>query len=121
MLEAVPDMLKVEVDDSGFDELLKRLEGAEEELAEVMAEHVLEEGKRTVPVQSGDLKRSGRIEARPNKAKAVVFGDKRAYYAGPVHFTPGGRGFDWLRRAAMNARGIQAAVAKRARELIAGR
>ncbi|MDE0475339.1 MAG: HK97 gp10 family phage protein [Gammaproteobacteria bacterium] len=109
-------MIEVKVDTSELDALIARLEG--EELVEVLAETVLEEAKRTVPVDTGALKRSGRVEARPNNARAVVFGDRRANYAGPVHFTPGGRGFDWLRRAAMNAHGVQAAVAKRARQLI---
>ena len=66
---------------------------AADEAAFAMAQNVFEESQRQVPVASGDLKKTGRIErSKPNKGSSTIrYGSAKIKYAAAVHQRPGAR------------------------------
>ena len=72
-----------------------------------MADVVHAEADKRVPVKSGDLKRSGRVErvllpTEPDvTAHAIRYGDEKVIYAHSVHDSEDGKGRMFLRDAAM--------------------
>ena len=75
-------MFEVRVDLSGLDRLIRNAEDLEAEVTEAMAEEIKRGADAAVPVDTGALKRSGRIEDRKGgKAHAVVYGTDRVRYA----------------------------------------
>ena len=84
-------MIEVKTDTSGLEDLIKRLEGADGDLAkaaEAMAEAIHEDADERVPKDTGALKKSGRTESRRDGSAAVIYGDERAPYALTVHEDP---------------------------------
>ena len=113
-------MLDVKVDTSGLEDLIKRLEGSDGELAkaaEAMAEAIHEDADQRVPKDTGALKKSGRTESRRDGSAAVIYGDQRAPYALAVHEDPsvqptsGEKRF--LRNALMESRKLLRVAASR--------
>ena len=113
-------MIEAKVDTSGLDDLIKRLEGSNGELAkaaEVMAEAIHESADERVPKDTGELKKSGRTESRRDGSAAVIYGNERAPYALAVHEDPsvhpttGEKKF--LRNAAMEGRRLLRIAAAR--------
>ena len=83
-------MIEVKVDTSGLEDLIKRLEGSNGDLAKVaeaMAETILEDAVERAPHDTGELRKSGRTEARRD-GSAVIFGSAKAPYAAAVHEDP---------------------------------
>ena len=83
-------MIDVTTDTSGLDALIKRLEGSDGDLAKVaaaMAETILEDAVQRAPHDTGELRKSGRTEARRD-GSAVIFGSAKAPYAAAVHEDP---------------------------------
>ena len=86
--------ITVKMDLSGMDALIRDLGvKGRGEITRVMAETVLEAANETVPVQSGALQRSGRIEPRRDGSTAVMYGSSDVKYAVVVHQSMGSRGF----------------------------
>jgi len=77
--------IEVKVDLSGLEALIAKLPGAIDAAAVAMAEDVKERADKEVPVDTGALKRSGRVEKRGKGEAAVVYGDEAAPYAAAVH------------------------------------
>lgn len=101
------------VDLSGFDAFQADLDEAYLAARLAMAEEILEESQRTVPVFTGALKRTGRIE-ESREGVAVVYGDdERVWYADATERTK-----PYLRPAAMRRRPILDAAAGAAREAL---
>lgn len=50
------------------------------------ARAILEVSQPLVPVDSGDLKRSGRVEPAPKGAAVLIYGGGKVDYAGYVHY-----------------------------------
>ena len=50
------------------------------------ASAILEKSQPLVPVDTGDLKRSGRVEDAPKGAAILVYGGGKINYAGYVHY-----------------------------------
>ena len=97
--------MKIGVELVGMDKVLdslKRIDGGERVLAQAMyaeATVILNESKRLVPVDTGNLRASGRVD-RPDTAggKAVVeisYGGAAAPYALIVHEVPPNTGGRW--------------------------
>ena len=114
-------MLDVKTDLAPLDDLIRRLEGSDDEAAEAVAEAIHADADTRVPQATGALRKSGRVEARGAGEAAVVYGDKSAPYALTVHESPAiqprtGEKM-WLRNSAMEARKLlrvaAATVAKR--------
>ena len=101
--------MEVHVDLSGLEALLRRVPSALDKAATAAAEVFHEEATRTVPIDDGDLKRSGKVvEGAPSlhepavHVASVEYGDEKAPYAYHVHENTGegGRsGKPWLRDA----------------------
>ena len=84
-------MIEMKVDTSGLEDLIKRLEGSNGDLAKVaeaMAEAIHEDADERVPKDTGALKKSGRTESRRDGSAAVIYGDEKAPYALAVHEDP---------------------------------
>ena len=94
--------------------MIKRVKGSAEAGALAMAEDILARSQAEVPVATGELKRSGRIEKVKDGA-AVVYGGPNVRYAAAVHEIPGvryARGkWQYLRDPAMESRKVGAAAA----------
>ena len=114
---------EVKLDTSGFDRLIEQLEAATEEAAVAMAEDAFEESQRLVPVDTGELKQSGRVEARGDEA-AVVYGGPQAPHAAVVELKPGvkyRRGQSgYVRSSVMRKRPMLEAAAKPFKKLLGG-
>ena len=114
-------MFSVTVDTSALDRIIARLEEADAPMA--MARAVYDESRTQVPVDTGALKRSGRIEERADGAVAVVYGGPNARYAASVHEIPGRRyrrgKWQYLRDPAMD-RKVGRAAAEAVKEAITG-
>ena len=113
-------MIDVMVDTKALEDLIKRLEGSDGDLAkaaQAMAETIHEDADQRVPKDTGALKKSGRTEARRDGSAAVIYGDERAPYALAVHEDPsvqptsGEKRF--LRNAAMQGNKLLRIAAKR--------
>ena len=63
-------MFEVRVDLSGLDRLIRNVEDLEAEVTEAMAEEIKRGADAAVPVDTGALKRSGRIEDRKGREGA---------------------------------------------------
>ena len=116
-------MIQVTADVSGLERLIKDLDGkGGEEIVAAMAQEILDGASERVPVQSGDLKRSGRTEKRKGTTHAVIFGGKEAPHAVVVHegasFQPKTGTKRFLRDSAMDSKRVLAAAAKAARKVI---
>ena len=86
-----------------------------------MAKEILKNADANVPEDTGALKRSGRIEARPDGSTAVIYGGKGAEHAAIVHdgivkVTSGSP--QWLRDAAMDKTKVMAAAAAEGRKIM---
>ena len=109
-------MIDVKVDMAGGEELERQLKAAMDEAATDMAREIKSQADQDVPVDTGTLKRSGKVhESKRGKAEASVsYGGQRAPYAPVVHEV-GDR--KWLRDAAMRAKQLlgraSVALAKR--------
>ena len=79
--------------DSDFDKVAKAVRDAMPDAAKAMADVIYEGSQTQVPVDTGDLKRSGKVEVRKAKNEAVVsYGDEsKVRYAGIVHEQTGVR------------------------------
>ena len=64
--------------------VIAALKGASKETANAIAKAVYVHSQGEVPVDHGNLKASGRVEAR-NDGSAVVYGDNNVPYAAAVH------------------------------------
>ena len=112
--------IEVKVDTSGLDALVKRLEGADGDLAKVaeaMAKQIHEDADQRVPKDTGALKKSGRTESRRDGSAAVIYGDQHAPYALAVHEDPSVQPISgekrFLRNAAMESRKLLRVAAAR--------
>ena len=104
--------------------VIAALQDALPEASKAMAETIHKEAERRVPVRSGDLRRSGRVIAKPTPteadvvAHAVRYGDEKVIYAHTVHDSEDGKGRQFLRDSAMEkareAKAAAAAVLQRA-------
>ena len=111
-------MFEVRVDLSGLDRLIRNVEDLEAEVTEAMAEEIKRGADAAVPVDTGALKRSGRIEDRKGgKAHAVVYGTDHVRYALAVHFGRG-RGREFLRRPAMDRKRLEKVAVDAARKVL---
>ena len=81
-------MIEVKTDTSGLEDLIKRLEGADSEVAKALAKAIHEDAGGRVPKDTGALAKSGRTESRPDGSAAVIYGDAKAPYAAAVHEDP---------------------------------
>ena len=106
-------MIDVTVDLPNIDELVKRIQEAEGDAALLMAEAIHEGADERVPVDTGSLKESGRVEARPGPAAAVIYGGPKAKHAAAVHELHPGPGKHFLRDSAMESRKLLRVAAKR--------
>ena len=116
-------MIEVKVD-MDLDGLLRRVSPALDRGARAMADVVAEEADRTVPVDEGDLKRSGEtVQKMGSHEAAVRYGGKDAPHALAVHEFTGERGASgrpWLRDALTGkAREAVKAAAKTVRKELA--
>ena len=104
--------------------MIKRVKDSAEAGALAMAEDILARSQAEVPVATGELKRSGRIEKGPGGTVAVVYGGPNVRYAASVHNIPGvryARGkWQYLRDPAMESRKVGAAAAGAVRVAIEG-
>ena len=107
-----------------LDALLRRVSPALDKGAEAMAGVVAAEAERTVPEDTGDLKKSGKTVAGPpgSHEAAVRYGGKKAPHALAVHeYTGegGNTGKPWLRDALMGEarEAVQAAAETVRKEL----
>ena len=66
-----------------------RLPDAIKDLNRGNARAILEKSQPLVPVDTGALKRSGRVEPAPNGASVLVYGGGEIDYAGIVHYKLG--------------------------------
>ncbi len=62
------------------------------------AEELLNDANEIVPVVTGNLKDSGRVESNGNSVKVIYDAD----YAMYVHENPNGRGYKWLENTMIN-------------------
>ena len=107
---------KNNIDVSAALDVLKR---AIPKASKAMADVIHKEADRTVPEDTGALRRSGKVMPKPTpnepnvSAHAVQYGSKKAPYAAAVHDgivkTKSGES-QWLRKAAMQRRPIMAAA-----------
>ena len=115
-------MIEFEIKLDGLKEVIDRLEAGLPAAVDAMAASVLGEADKRVPVDTGDLKRSGRVLAIPahRNARAIRYGGKEAPYAGIVH-DGDGKGRQYLRDAAMEGhRQHLAAAAAAVADVLAG-
>lgn len=114
-------MIDVEVTTIDVDKLTAKLLGAADDAATAMAEEINREAQANVPVDSGDLKRSGKVHpSKRGKATArVTFGGGKVKYAAIVHELAG-KGFMFLRNSAMRAKTLNAIAAKVFRDRMGG-
>lgn len=98
--------MRVTVDTSGLDRLLSRLGDVKKAGSKAMADGAAKDSQRIVPVDTGRLKSSMKVETRGDKS-TVTYGGNRAEYAPIVHNRPGfaksGQS-QFLRTPLMNAR-----------------
>ena len=66
-----------------------RLPNAIKDLNRGNAQAILGVSQPLVPVDTGALKRSGRVEEEPNGAAVLIYGDGEIDYAGIVHYKLG--------------------------------
>ena len=110
-------MIEVKVDLVSIDDLVKRIQEAKDDAALAMAQAIHEDADQRVPVSTGELKKSGRTESRPDGSAAVIYGNAKVNYALAVHESPsieprtGEK--KWLRNASMEATKLLRIAAKR--------
>ena len=73
------------------DAALRELEQLAEDAAMAMAQGTYRESQEQVPVDTGRLKRSGRVERQQDGSVAIIYGGPGARHAAPVHNQPGVR------------------------------
>ena len=120
-------MITVTADLSGLDRLIASLDGkGGVEIVRAMANEILAGAQEKVPVQTGDLKKTGHVEKRKGTSHAVVFGGKHGGatvgYAASIHEGPGQPQTgekEFLRSAAMDKRRVLGAAAKAAKKVLA--
>lgn len=113
-------MIRVTTDLSAMDRLIADLDRkGKAEITRAMADEILAAANEGVPVKTGNLQRSGRVEKGPGTAHRVVYGSPSAGYAAAVHARTTGRGFMFLRNASMRSKPILEAAARAARKAIA--
>lgn len=98
--------------DVDFARVEKAVKGALKAGADAMARSVYDESQERVPVQSGDLKRSGRVIKAQYSIARVRYGDGAPYALAVEHGM--GRGNQFLRGAAVDGGGrrhVRAATA----------
>ena len=100
-----------------------KLEDAARAAALAMGQAIYDESQRTVPVDTGALRRSGRVsvvQGRDTRGRfttargEVVYGGGEVGYAAEIEFrgSPAGRGKHFLRNAAMQAGRVGNAAVK---------
>ena len=115
-------MIEVSVNLDGLDRLIRDLDSkGKSEITQAMADAVLIEAVKIVPLKTGALKKSGRVEKGVGSAHKVVFGGDGAEHALALHegrAQPTSGTKRWLRTAAMTKRPIIAAAAKALKKII---
>ena len=119
-------MITVTADLSGLDRLIASLDGkGGVEIVRAMANEILAGAQEKVPVQTGDLKKTGHVEKRKGTSHAVVFGGKHggarsATQPVSTKARPAQTGEkEFLRSAAMDKRRVLGAAAKAAKKVLA--
>ncbi|MDE2974564.1 MAG: HK97 gp10 family phage protein [Gemmatimonadota bacterium] len=112
--------IEVKANLSGLARLAERMPSILDAAANAMAAEIYRKADKEVPVVTGELKKSGRVEnSKAGKGEAkVVYGGEDAPYAVAVHDRPKGRGHQFLRKAAMERRKLLLAARDAARREI---
>ena len=116
-------MIEVRFTDN-FDAVIADMEEASKRAALKMAQLGYELSQEDVPVNTGKLKRSGRVEQLKGAKARVTYGGSDAPYAAFVHEKPGVRyrhgKWKYLRDAMMEARKMEAVAAAEYRRILKG-